>query len=314
MAKSSELIKIAQSWIGKKESDGTHKDIIDIYNSHRPLARGYAVKYTDAWCATTISALSIVCKATDIIPTECSCEKMIELFKKLGVWIEDENRTPRAGDIIFYDWNDSGKGDNKGWCDHVGIVEKVSDKSFTVIEGNYSNSVKRRTIDINARYIRGFATPKYEEESVSTELKPGDVITLKEAKYYNGKNIPAWVMKKTLYYRGTNNNGVVFSILKTGAVTGTVKADNVVFNKVETSGSNEKPTVIGTAVSKTIMNIRAASNTSGKILGWLGKGKTVEVLEVLSNGWYKIVYTKAACGYAYVSNSGNKYFTYTAKG
>ena len=83
MAKASELIKVAQSWIGKKESDGSHREIIDIYNNHKPLARGYKVTYTDDWCATTISALAIKCNAVDIIPKECSCEKMIELFKKI---------------------------------------------------------------------------------------------------------------------------------------------------------------------------------------------------------------------------------------
>jgi len=34
------------------------------------------------------------------------------------------------------DWNDDGKGDNKGHSDHVGIVEKVSGDMITVIEGN----------------------------------------------------------------------------------------------------------------------------------------------------------------------------------
>lgn len=228
MIKAITIINMARSWIGKNEADGSHKDIIDIYNSHRPLARGYAVKYTDHWCATFVSALSVACGATSIIPTECSCEKMIQLFKKLGVWIEDENRTPRAGDIIFYDWDDNGIGDNRGYSDHVGIVEEVSGNNITVIEGNYCDSVKRRTIVVNARYIRGFATPKYDEASVSPKLNIGDVITLKEDKYYNGKTIPAWVMKKTLYYRGTNESGVIFSILKSGAITGTVKAENVI--------------------------------------------------------------------------------------
>ena len=58
--------------------------IIDTYNSHKPLARGYAMKYTDAWCATFVSAVSIKCGLTDILPTECSCGEMIALFKKLG--------------------------------------------------------------------------------------------------------------------------------------------------------------------------------------------------------------------------------------
>lgn len=156
------ILAMAQLWIGANEKDGSFKEIIDIYNDHKPRARGYKVKYTDSWCATFISALAIKCGATDIIPTECSCQKMIELFKKLGVWVENENRTPNPGDIIFYDWDDNGKGDNKGWSDHVGIVEKVSGNVITVIEGNYSNAVKRRVIEVNAQDIRGYAVPKYE--------------------------------------------------------------------------------------------------------------------------------------------------------
>ena len=35
-----QVVSIAQGWIGCKESNGTHKPIIDLYNSHKPLARG----------------------------------------------------------------------------------------------------------------------------------------------------------------------------------------------------------------------------------------------------------------------------------
>lgn len=170
----SEMIKLAQSWIGKKESDGSHKSIIDIYNSQKKLPQGYKVKYTDSWCATTVSALAVKLGYTDIIPTECSCQRMIELCKEKGIWIENENRTPKAGEIIFYDWEDDGKGDNKGWSDHVGLVEKVSGKTITVIEGNYSNSVKRRTITVNAKNIRGYAAPKYDAEPVKTVTSKGE--------------------------------------------------------------------------------------------------------------------------------------------
>ena len=157
----SKVVSIAQSYIGCKESDGSHKKIIDLYNSHKPLARGYAVKYTDAWCSTFASAVAIAAGLTDIIPTECGCEKHIELFKKLGSWQENDAYVPAPGDYIFYDWDDSGAGDNKGGSDHVGIVEKVSGSTITVIEGNNSDSVKRRTIAVNGRYIRGFGVPNY---------------------------------------------------------------------------------------------------------------------------------------------------------
>ena len=155
------VVKQAQSWIGCKESDGSHKKIIDVYNSHKPLARGYKVKYTDSWCAAFVSAVSIKCGYTAIIPTECSCPQMIELFKDLGEWVENDAYKPSAGDIILYDWNDSGSGDNTGTPDHIGIVEKVSGNTITVIEGNKSDAVGRRTLAVNGKFIRGYGVPKY---------------------------------------------------------------------------------------------------------------------------------------------------------
>ena len=126
------------------------------------------MKYTDAWCATFVSAVSIKCGLTDILPTECSCGEMIALFKKLGEWIENDAHVPKPGDIIFYDWQDSGSGDNTGWPDHVGIVEAVSGSTITVIEGNKSDAVGRRTLQVGGKYIRGYGVPKYAEGSGST--------------------------------------------------------------------------------------------------------------------------------------------------
>ena len=163
------VVKIAVSYLGCKEADGSHRKIIDLYNSHKPLARGYAVKYTDAWCSTFASAVAIAAGLTDIIPTECGCGKHIELFKKLGSWQENDAYVPKPGDYIFYDWQDSGTGDCTGSADHVGIVETVSGGKITVIEGNYSNSVKRRTLKINGRYIRGYGVPDYASQADKEE-------------------------------------------------------------------------------------------------------------------------------------------------
>lgn len=162
----SKVVEQARAWIGKKESNNTHREIIDVYNSHKPLARGYKMKYTDAWCSCFVSAVAIKLGYTDIIPTEVGCEKHIQLFKKIGCWIENENRTPKPGEIIFYDWDDNGTGDNVGSSDHVGIVEKVSGTTITVIEGNMDNAVGRRNIAVNGKYIRGYGIPKYDVENV----------------------------------------------------------------------------------------------------------------------------------------------------
>ena len=173
MAKNAKtILDIARGWIGRKESNGSHREIIDVYNNHKPLARGYKVKYTDSWCATFVSACAIKTGYTDIIPLECSCNKMIEKFQKMGRWTEDDAHVPHLGDVIFYDWQDSGKGDNKGSSDHVGIVEKVEGSTITVIEGNKNDAVARRTIKVNGRYIRGYGLPKYDAKATNTSTTP----------------------------------------------------------------------------------------------------------------------------------------------
>lgn len=173
-----------QEWVGLKESNGSHKKIIDIYNTIRPLPRGYWLSYFDAWCAGTVSAAAKACNATDIIPAECSCPYMISHAQKMGIWVEADNHVPAPGDIIMYDWQDSGSGDNRGGADHVGVVEKVSGNDMTIIEGNYSNSVKRRPLQVDGRYIRGYIVPKFaadpgieDEPVVPAEPAPAEEYT-----------------------------------------------------------------------------------------------------------------------------------------
>jgi hypothetical protein len=118
-----------------------------------------------------VSAVAIKLGYTDIIPTECSCQRMIDSFKAIGRWIENENRTPKPGDIIFYDWQDKEDYENTdcvGWSDHVGIVESVSDGIITLIEGNYDDVVKRRNLAVNGRYIRGYGVPHYDVHTNAT--------------------------------------------------------------------------------------------------------------------------------------------------
>lgn len=103
------VVYLAQSYIGCKESDGSHKKIVDLYNSHKPLARGYALKYTDSWCSGFASAIAIKAGLTDIIPTEVGCEKHVQLFKNhpISKWEEDGTKAPEPGDYIFYNWDKS---------------------------------------------------------------------------------------------------------------------------------------------------------------------------------------------------------------
>lgn len=167
-----EFVAQMQSWVGLKESNGSHKKVIDTYNTIRPLPRGYKLSYYDPWCAGTVSAAAKACNALDIIPAECSCPYMISHAQKMGIWVEADNHVPAPGDIIMYDWQDSGSGDNRGGADHVGVVEKVSGNDMTIIEGNYDGAdadrvdgVERRNLKVNGRYIRGYIVPKFDADS-----------------------------------------------------------------------------------------------------------------------------------------------------
>lgn len=158
------IVSEAKKYLGYSEKNGKYKTIIDIYNAHKPLAVGYKVKYTDEWCAAFVSAISILCGITDIMPTECSCSRMITLYKKLGCWVEDDSYTPKPGDLIMYDWEDNGRGDNVGAPNHVGIVTSVSGSKLVVIEGNKNEAVSYRELNVNGRYIRGYCVPAYEKK------------------------------------------------------------------------------------------------------------------------------------------------------
>lgn len=158
------VLSTAKAWHGRNEAAGTHREIVDIYNSIRPLPVGYKLSYTDAWCAGFVSAVGQKLGMTDIILPECSCGRMIDKYKAAGRWQERDDYTPQPADIVMYDWQDSGAGDNTGNPDHVGFVVSVTGSTMQIIEGNISDKVGYRTLSVNGRYIRGYCLPDYAKE------------------------------------------------------------------------------------------------------------------------------------------------------
>ena len=169
----SNVVSVMKGWLGWSETNGKFKRIIDIYNNHKPLARGYRVKYTDEWCAAAVSAAFIKAGLTDIGFTECSCNCMIALYKAKGRWEEKDSYVPKMGDIIMYDWQDNGIGDNVGSADHVGLVAAINGTRLTIIEGNKNESVSYRSINANGKYIRGYCLPDY----ASKASKPVEIVS-----------------------------------------------------------------------------------------------------------------------------------------
>lgn len=163
------VVAQAKGWLGRKEADGSHREIIDVYNSIRPLPRAYRMTYSDPWCAAFVSAVAQATNMTSIIFPECACDPMIQLYKAAGRWVEDDAYIPKPGDVIFYDWQDNGFGDNVGSSDHVGLVIDCSGKIINIIEGNCSNRVMYTSRQVNGQYIRGYGIPDYAAAADSVE-------------------------------------------------------------------------------------------------------------------------------------------------
>lgn len=155
-----DVLNVARGWIGLSEDDGSFKEILDTYNAHKPLARGYAIKVDDEWCDAFVSAVAIKAGAVGLIGTEVGCEKHLNIFKKLGIWNEDGSMKPEPGDVILFNWGGKSQ-PNDGISDHIGYVDEVYDNSFATIEGNVGRKVSRRIIEVGWGPIRGFARPKY---------------------------------------------------------------------------------------------------------------------------------------------------------
>ena len=155
------FVRQAKSWLGYSEGNGKYKTIVKIYNDYKPLARNIKGKYSEAWCTTFVSACGIKARQVDIMPRERICRYLIPYYQELKQWVEKDSYVPKKGDLIFYDWDDRGKGDCKGNPEHIGIVVKVKNKTMTVIEGNIYNKVGYHYVKLNSKHIRGFATPGF---------------------------------------------------------------------------------------------------------------------------------------------------------
>lgn len=154
-------VNYLKKYVGIKEGSAQHIAILKVFNDSGLCPR-YKMTAKDAWCATGVSAAFISTGLSQIFPcVECSVGNMIGLAQKAGIWIENDAYVPKVGDAITYDWDDNGAGDCTGWPDHVGLVSSVSGNTITVIEPNYNDTIGYRTITVNARYIRGYVTPKF---------------------------------------------------------------------------------------------------------------------------------------------------------
>ena len=132
------------------------------------------------WCFNQVGESSNTKLNGVIIPRGGNCNSMISWFKDKGRYYSPSDYTPNQGDLVFFDWNESGS------CDHVGIVNYTSGSTVYTIEGNCSGKVKAREYTAkgskpynNISAIIGYASPNYASVSGQSEQTTAQSTTAK---------------------------------------------------------------------------------------------------------------------------------------
>lgn len=232
MTSRAKIVSVAKSYIGVCGGSKAHADILHYFNSVKP--DGYTAKKSDPWCSEFVSACAIQAFGKDVakkyFPLSAACTYVINKAKKMNIWVESDKYIPEAGDFILYDWDDSGKGDNKGQPDHIGIVEYYKAGYIHVIEGNYGNKVGRRKLRIDGKYIRGFVTPDYDRIKVKPSSLDAVVKDVLKGKYGTGRE-----RKEKLTAAGYNYDQVQKEVTRICVLT-----NEVLDNKYGTGSARKK--------------------------------------------------------------------------
>lgn len=314
----SKLVNYAQGYLGAKQGDKKHKQIIDIFNTIKPHPDGWGMTYDAAWCAAFVSACAHACGFDSIIPESANCGTMLARAQKMGIWVEDDKYSPRPGDLIMYDWGDSGVGDDRGAPDHVGIVAANDGKVIKVIEGNFStkHTCDYRVMSVGGRYIRGYIVPMYAKLATGSTPSPAPAPKPSETAI-------------STTYRVVSKRGMnVRALPRVGATIVGVIAFNSTFKASKRSGNwvyspsmkgwiceREGSTIYLTAVNastyrqtfkvatKIGSNIRSGPGTNYKKIGGLTYGKTF-VATKRSGDW---VYGPSFNGWVCVRSGSSVY-------
>lgn len=201
---------------------GQRRQVVDLYNTVRPLPLGYRVKYEDLLCATYISSIFIRLGWTDIVPPNPRAWQLYEIMAAIDCGVHDKNRTPQIGDLIFF-----GNGEEIRHINHVGIVTEVIGQQIYYYD--IQNTVGRHTCPVGYSYIWGYGIPDYAskdleplpepepepEPDVPRKLKVGDLVTVNPgAKWYKGQSIKLNVFSDIWYVMSIKGDRVVLGMNK----------------------------------------------------------------------------------------------------
>ena len=245
MGQREEVVRVAQSYVGATQGSAKHKKLVDTFNKWSKSYKDEVGNYTCPWCAIACSAWANIAGATvDIVPRTYNCGRWIDKAKSMGIWVENDNYKPQAGDFVIYYWS-APVGDCTYGASHIGVVEKVSGSTITVIEGNMGSPsrVGRRAIPVGYRYIRGFVTPKYKGSTNYTPKSFTGAMPTRVIKYGSkGEDVKKWQKFLNWYFGGVAIDGIFGAVTKSKTIAFQKKMglvqDGIVGAKTKASAKN----------------------------------------------------------------------------
>lgn len=147
---------------GRAFTSGGNQAIVEVALTQvgnqggQPYWSWYGFDSRVEWCACFVSWCADQCGYIEsgLIPKFAGCVDGANWFKSNGKW-QDRTYEPKAGDIIFFDW----EGD--GTTDHVGIVEKCENGTVYTVEGNSHDACKQNQYEVGSSSIYGYGVPAY---------------------------------------------------------------------------------------------------------------------------------------------------------
>ena len=194
-----DIVAVAKTQIGYHEGslEGTTNSSNNYtkYNVWNGKIEG---GYRYAWCHAFVSwCANQAGIGTDIVPKTAGTSTGRSFFVNQGTYRQSAanggSYVPQSGDIIYY-----GSGSSPS---HVGIVSDCDGSTVYTIEGNYSNKVGTRAINLSNSYIIGYGVPNY--KGVNPNPPKWAKVTLD---HY------AWMAGETLTFNLSSEGGVAYTV------------------------------------------------------------------------------------------------------
>ena len=146
------VVDIAESQLGTHEGANNYTKYGVWYAglvNNKSFEHGPWCAMFVSWCGAQAGVPSSVYYYHAYTPTG------VQWYQNHNAWQWKDQYVPRAGDLVYYDWQ------YDGLVDHVGLVVNYRKGMITTVEGNYKDQVKSRYINARASSIFGYGVPKY---------------------------------------------------------------------------------------------------------------------------------------------------------